>query len=216
LTAYQHYSLLASFRMGVENLSSEPAPYVIERVPVCVWCFNKAHRFHYISGDTALFRRRPEELVHRHVSMIDDPKGSWAERLDRIFSSKTAYDTVGPTSTQEHVIMHLRIRATSGSVIYAAGFAYNAGDPIPAVRELELAALAILQVLQNERAFTERFLHEVIAPCMSGAGLQLELLRLDSKARQIELPDRADEIQRSLDEAMRQVRAFNSRGEGTA
>ncbi len=196
--------------MDKGELSTGVAPSLIECVPACQWCFNKARRFHYVSGEPAFFRRQPEELLHRHLSMIDDPKGSWAERLDRIFSGKTPYGTPGPISEQGYKTVHIPIHATDGSVVYAAGFAYHAGDPIPAVRELELAALAILQVLRSERARRNRFLHDVVAPCLSGAGLQLELLRLDSQAQRVELPDRAGEIQRSLDEALRQLRTFGS------
>jgi signal transduction histidine kinase len=89
---------------------------------------------------------------------------------------------------------------------------FDAGDPVPTVRELELAALAILQVLQTERTRIERFLHDVVAQCLSSTGLQLELLRLEIEDPHMQTPtaSRTAEIQRALGEALSRVRAFSA------
>ena len=93
---------------------------------------------------------------------------------------------------------------------YVAGFAYRDGQEIPAAGELELAALAALQVLEKERLRTARFMHDVAAQCLSSTGLQLELLRLEMQARNVELPRLAADIERELDDALRRIRAFNA------
>jgi signal transduction histidine kinase len=196
--------------MGKADWNDKVAPVLIERVPLCQWGFTKSRRFLYISGNAAIFGRPPEELLHQHVSMVDDPSRSWAARLDRIFSGTAPYDTAGPTAEQDRVILHVPIHATDGSVAYAAGFSFVAGDPVPAIRELELAALAILQVLRTERARTERFLHDVVAQCLSSTGLQLELLRLEIEAHQMQTPSRTAEIQQALAEALRRIRIFSA------
>jgi signal transduction histidine kinase len=190
-------------------------PVLTEDVPACQWSFNKARRFHYLSGDSmGLFHRPPSELLHQHVSIADDPGGSWNARLDRIFSGNTTpFESTVSSPEQAYALIHLPIYARDSGVLYAAGFAYRAGRSIPAARELELAALAMLRVLETERARTERFLHDVVAQCLSGTGLQLELLRLEIEARKLEPPSRTGEIQRALEEALQRVRAFCSEEE---
>ena len=180
-------------------------------VPACQWTFNRERQFHYISGaSVALFGRVPEQLVHSGVSIIDDPNGSWAARLDRLFSGDTCLEqwTV-PVADVNYTLVHVPVHA-NGAVPYAAGFAYRDGYEIPAVPELELAARAALQVLETERARTARFLHDVAAQCLSSTGLQLELLRLELEAGSHEVRGPTTEIQRGLDEALKQLRAFSA------
>jgi len=185
-------------------------------VPVCQWSFNRGRQFHYICGDsTALFQRAPEELLHSDFSTVDNREGSWAARLDRLFSGDTALEewTV-PVSNRSYIVVHVPIYE-NGAISYVAGFAYRDGQEIPAAPELALAASAALQVLEAERERTARFLHDVAAQCLSSTGLQLELLRLELEARNIEVPALVAEIGRGLDEALRQVRTFSIRTEDT-
>ena len=180
-------------------------------VPVCQWSFDRERQFHYVSGDSAaLFGRVPEELVHSGVSIIDDPSGSWAARLDGLFSGNTALEewTV-PVPDGRCIIVHIPVRA-NGAVSYTAGFAYPDGHEIPAAPELELAARAALQALETERERTARFLHDVVAQCLSSTGLQLELLRLELEAGNREVRGYTTDIQRRLDETLKQVRAFSA------
>ena len=180
-------------------------------IPACQWSFNRERQFHYIGGaSAALFGRVPEELVHTGISTIDDPEGSWAARLDRLFSGNSALEewTV-PVSDGSYLIVHVPVHA-NGAVTYAAGFAYPDGHEIPAVPELELSARAVLQVLETERERTSRFLHDVVAQCLSSTGLQLELLRLELQAGNHDVRGHTTDIQRRLDEALKQVRAFSA------
>ncbi len=196
--------------MDKSDWNEKVAPVLIASVPLCQWGFTKSRRFLYISGNTDIFGRSPEELLHQHVSVIDDASRSWAARLDRIFSGGAPSDTATSGAGLDRAIIHVPIRAHGGSVAYAAGFSFPAGDPAPGVRELELAALAILQVLRTERGRTERFLHDVVAQCLSSTGLQLELLRLEIEGQQTEAPSRSAEIQQALAEALKRVRIFSS------
>ena len=185
----------------------------VERVPACQWSFNRARCFHYIGGDSsALFHRSSHELLHQHFSMIDNYE-VWEGHLNRIFSGSARFDLAPPSSSQPFTIIHLPIHSSGGGVAYAAGFAYRAGQPQPAASELELAALGILQVLEAERARTERFLHDMVAQCLSSTGLQLELMRLDAEVQDLDLPGRTREIQRSLEEALERVRRFSAEEE---
>jgi signal transduction histidine kinase len=185
--------------------------------PACQWSFNQARRFHYIAGDAAaIFHRTPAELVRQHVSMIDDASGSWAARLDRVFTGNAGLEAEVPPAGELHTMVHVPLRGDDGQVLYAAGFAYRAGQPAPAAEELELAALATLQVVDAERARTERFLHDVVAQCLSSTGLQIELLRLDAEARGLMLPVATSEIQSSLEQALDRIRTFSPREETEA
>lgn len=192
--------------MSKANLARSLADWI----PACQWSFNQAWCFHYVGGDSAaIFRRTSSELLRRHVSTIDDPKSSWAACLDRIFSGETRFES-SPASQGEYAVVHLPIHESGGGVAYAAGFAYRAGLPVPAASELELAALGILQVVDAERARTDRFLHDVIAQCLTSTGLELELQRLELEELGVELPDRTREIQRSLEDTLDQIRRFHA------
>jgi signal transduction histidine kinase len=182
-------------------------------LPACQWTFDRTRQFHHIGGDSAgLFERPAAELLRRPVTIIDDPQGRWAARLDRLFSGKIPFEQwTASISGIRHTLVQLALRASDGVVTHTAGFAYRDGTPLPPVAEMELAARAVLQVLETERARTTRFLHDVVAQCLSGTGLQLELLQLELQAREIVLPDRVAAIQRALEEALQQVREFSAK-----
>jgi len=192
--------------MNKANLARSLADWI----PACQWSFNQARCFHYIGGDApAVFRRASSELLRQHVSMIDDSRAHWATCLDHIFSSETRFESTPTASRVDYTITHLPIHESGGGVAYAAGFAYRSGLPVPSASELELIALGILQIVEADRARTQRFLHDVIAQCLSSTGLELELQRLELQAHGIELPDRTKEIQRSLEETLDQIRSFH-------
>jgi signal transduction histidine kinase len=176
--------------------------------------FTKSRRFLYISGNTDIFGRQPQELLYQPISIIDDASRLWAGRLDRIFSGVSTSDSASSAAGLGRVILHVPIHARGGGVAYAAGFSFPAGNPPPEVRELELAALAILQVLRTERERTERFLHDVVAQCLSSTGLQLELLGLELEGHQTQTPSRSAEIQLALADALKRVRTFSAGEEG--
>lgn len=182
------------------------------RVPACQWSFNRARQFHHISGDSlGFFHHPPAELLRRHVSIIDDSQGTWSIRLDRMFSGQAAIDQWTDASSEgEYVFILIPVHADDAAVIYTAGFGYRGGASFPAASELELAAIATLQVVETERARATRFLHDVVAQSLSGTGLQLELLQLEIRARNAEALKRAAEIQQSLEEVLKLVREFSA------
>lgn len=193
--------------MSKANLARSLADWI----PACQWSFNQARCFHYIGGDSAaVFHRPSSDLWRCHVSTIDNPKGSWAACLDRIFSGETRFESMPPASRNEYTVFHLPIHESGGGVAYAAGFAYRVELPMPSASDLELTALGILQIVEAERARTDRFLHDVIAQCLTSTGLELELQRLELEGLGVELPDRAREVQRSLEETLDQIRNFHA------
>jgi len=191
--------------MSKANLARSLADWI----PACQWSFNQARCFHYIGGDSvAVFHQGSSSLMRCHVSMIDDSEGSWAACLDKIFSGESRFESTTPGSQNEYALVHLPVHESGGAVAYAAGFAFGAGLPVPSAAELELAALGILQILEAERARMTRFLHDVIAQCLTSTGLELELQRLELEGMGVELPERARDVQRSLEETLDQIRKF--------
>jgi signal transduction histidine kinase len=178
--------------------------------PVCHWAFNQSRRFEYISGNSAaLFRRELSELVNQHISTIDDAPGSWAARLERVFTGSTLVEPYARWASNEHYsLIHLPLRAENASVLYAAGFAFAADQKTSAVPALELAALLSIEALKTDRARVARFLHDIVAQSLSGTGLQVELLRMEIERRGLELSGPIEDLQRFLDEALTRVRRF--------
>jgi len=196
----------------MSNAVAHDAVFQRNPAPSCQWSFNRLHEFHHISGDSlGLFHRLPTDLARRHVSIIDDPPGTWSARLDRMFLGRAPIDqwmAAGPGG--QCAVVQVPVHAADGTVLYVAGFAFPAGSPLPAAPELELAAAAILQVVESERTRATRFLHDVVAQSLSGTGLQLELLQLEIQAQSAEALKRTAEIQRSLEELLKLIREFNA------
>ena len=61
----------------------------------------------------------------------------------------------------------------------------------------------------TDRERAAGLLHDKIGGALTGVGVQLELLRMDVEAGQPEMAARIREIQRSLDEALEEVRALS-------
>jgi len=180
--------------------------------PSCHWSFNSAHEFHHVSGDAvSLFGRPAADLRRRHVSIIDDPSGTWSARLDRMFQRQTPIEqSAAPGPEREYTLFHVPVHADHGAAIYVAGFAFPAGSPLPCATELEWAAYAILQALDLERTRATRFLHDVVAQSLSGTGFQIELLKPEIHAQSAQALKRTLEIQKSLDEVLKLIREFNA------
>lgn len=182
------------------------------RGPVCQWSFNRAHQFHHVSGDSAgLFHRPAAGLLRQHVSVIDDAQRSWSTGLDRLFSGETHLEQwTAASPAGEHALFHLPVRDAGGAVTYVAGFAFPAGVAFSAASGLEWVAVAMLQAVESERTRATRFLHDVVAQSLSGAGLQLELLQIEVRTRTAQGCPRAAGIQQSLEKVLKLIREFNA------
>jgi len=70
-------------------------------------------------------------------------------------------------------------------------------------------ALAALEKQQQERGKLARVLHDDVAQILSGAGLQLDILRMDLAASFPRISSCTEEIQELLDRAVRQIRELS-------
>ena len=198
--------------MGFSAMQEDTGVPQANRAPACQWSFNRARQFHHISGDSSrFFHRIPAELLRQHVSIMDDSEGSWAARLDRIFSGQAQIEQWSTASPgPEFALVHVPVTATGGEVIYAAGFAFPAGRPLPSAAELESAAIIALQAVATERSRSNRFLHDIVAQGLSGTGLQIELLRSEIQAGNTPAQARASGIQQWLEDVLILIREFNA------
>ena len=73
-------------------------------------------------------------------------------------------------------------------------------------RRFRALALAALENEQSERGKLARMLHDEVAQLLSGAGLQLDILRMDLQDRVPEIVSRTAEIQSLLERVVRHVR----------
>ena len=67
-------------------------------------------------------------------------------------------------------------------------------------------ALAAIEHEQSERGMLARVLHDEVAQILSGAGLQLDILRMDLQERVPEIVSRTAEIQSLLERVVRHIR----------
>ncbi len=85
-----------------------------------------------------------------------------------------------------------------------AGFELDANSD--SEQRFRALALAALENEQSERGKLARMLHDEVAQLLSGAGLQLDILRMDLQDRVPEIVSRTAEIQSLLERVVRHVR----------
>ncbi len=98
-------------------------------------------------------------------------------------------------------------------MVFVAGFAFPAAGTAPSERDLELAAIIMLDAVDAERMRATRFLHDEVAQSLSGVGLQLELLQQEMQPQTAEALKRVAAVQHVLDEVLQLVRQFNAPGQ---
>ena len=85
-----------------------------------------------------------------------------------------------------------------------AGFELDAN--FDSEQRFRALALAALEDEQSERGKLARMLHDEVAQLLSGAGLQLDILRMDLQDRVPEIVSRTAEIQSLLERVARHIR----------
>jgi two-component system NarL family sensor kinase len=85
-----------------------------------------------------------------------------------------------------------------------AGFELDANSD--SEQRFRALALAALENEQSERGKLARMLHDEVAQLLSGAGLQLDILRMDLQDRVPEIVSRTAEIQSLLERVVRHIR----------
>ena len=82
-------------------------------------------------------------------------------------------------------------------------------DMTESQRFLQRMIVSIINARDVESNRVSRLLHDEVGQVLTGVGLLLDVLKLDYRTQTPELVDRVNEIQKTLDQAVRQVRSLS-------
>lgn len=185
----------------------------LEQGPACSWIIDRQYRFHSAWGNCLpLFRKPAAELRNNFLIEVlgEGAGGAWMGRIDRVFGGETLFlreRTTSPDLT--HAITHFPLRSAAGEVVFAGGLAQDISLLSAAERQLRHTALRILKTQDADRGRLARFLHDDVGQCLSSAGLQLDLLRMDLEQHVPAISSRTAEIQQVLEGVMARVREYS-------
>lgn len=184
---------------------------LLEQGPGCTWALRRDLAVHCVFGDSLpLFGIPSAELAGRSLLEVlpQEIRESWRDRTERAFRGETI-------AVREHASSRL-FSITSypvlvdGQIALAGGTALDLTPWNAAGQELQNTAPNVLAVRELERTRFARFLHDEVGQCLSAAGLQLDLLRMDLEDLVPAVPARTAEIQEVLDRVMQRVREFSN------
>ena len=178
---------------------------LLQQSPGCTWLLNRALQFHAIYGNArGVFGLPAEALAGLNFTDLAAPgmQPSWIRRIERVFSGETicAGGRFGKTALAYSITL-FPIRSPEGEIVFAAGAAPELPD-----RDL---VLRLLSARETDRARVSKWLHDHVGQCLSAAGLQLDLLRMDFAESALPISQRTAEIQSMLDSVMKLVREFS-------
>jgi signal transduction histidine kinase len=180
---------------------------MLEASPGCAWALRRDLAFERVFGDPRpLFGAPSADLAGRGLPEVLPPGtlALWRERVARVFAGESLRvrerAAAGLFSVSWYPVRD------GGRIAFAAAAAHDLGPWIAAERALRGSALKVLQDQESERARLARFLHDEVGQCLSAAGLQLDLLRMDLEPVLPGAPARAAEVQRVLERVMERVR----------
>lgn len=184
---------------------------LLEQGPGCTWALRRDLAVHCVFGDSLpLFGTPPAELAGRSLleALPQEIRETWRDRTERAFGGETV-------AVREHAGSRLFSITyypvlVEGEIAYAGGTAVDLTPWNAAEQELRNTALNVLATRELERTRFARFLHDEVGQCLSAAGLQLDLLRMDLEDTAPEVPARTAEIQEVLERVMQRVREFSS------
>ena len=191
---------------------------LLDQGPVCSWLLTGGLVFERVFGNAIpLFHKPGPELCGASLAELLPPENcqAWGERVRRVFAGESFLFREQHYSGAFSV--HLFPVCTEPpEIAFAGGFAVDSTAWNGAAQELRNAALKVLNAREAERARLARFLHDEVGQCLSAAGLQLDLLRMDLESDVPTISSRTAEIQEVLDRVMEQVRCYTSELDASA
>ncbi|MFN7992599.1 MAG: histidine kinase [Bryobacteraceae bacterium] len=179
------------------------ADLVSRQIPACSWLLKPDGRFHAAFGDTgSIFGEAAVELAGRsfYEQFERSERRPWKGRVTRVLSGDTisAQARMGGDGLECSITL-FPFRG------WAAGFAHVAYQ----TGAYQTAALSrVFRERDAERLRVCRRLHDDVGQCLSAAGLQLDLLRMDLAEAGFPALSRTAEIQAMLDRVMEVVRGI--------
>lgn len=187
------------------------AAMLLQQSPACHWILDRNYSFVFIHGNSVpLFQKTPDALkgVRLRDVLPEAVAGAWANRIDSVFGGESLLVRERVPSGL-YSVSHFPLRSGAGDVLYAAGFAQDVTPFIMAEQELRNTTLRVLKAQEAERGRLSQFLHDEVGQCLSSAGLQLDLLRMDLEGEMPGISPRTGEIQRVLESLMERIREFS-------
>ncbi|MCL5743214.1 MAG: histidine kinase [Acidobacteria bacterium] len=187
------------------------AGMLLQQSPACHWILDRSYSFVCIFGNSVpLFQKNPDALNGASLRDVlpEAVARAWANRVDSVFGGESLLVRERVPSGL-YSVSHFPLRAASGEVLYAAGFARDVTPFIMAEQELRNTTLRVLKAQEAERGRLSQFLHDEVGQCLSSAGLQLDLLRMDLEGEMPGISSRTGEIQHVLESLMERIREFS-------
>lgn len=183
---------------------------MLEQGPGCAWICRRDAVIECAFGDAVpLFGVDAANLAGRSLLDLVPPENRplWHDLLWRVFAGETL--VLRERGAGGHFSIACYPLRLDGAIAFAAATATGAGDPNDAGSQARGMALKLLKAGDDDRALLARFLHDEVGQCLSAAGLQLDLLRMDMEGAAPDLPARTAEIQQLLERVMERVREFS-------
>lgn len=182
---------------------------LLEAAPWCTWAIRPDLTFHLIYGNPLpLFGIPASGLTGRKLADVLPPqtRDIWQQRAERVFAGERLSLREQAASGLVSAVWY-PVRE-GGEIAFAAGAAMDMSPLSTSERGLRHTALKVLQARESERTRLARFLHDEVGQCLSAAGLQLDLLRMDLEPVLPDIPARTAEVQQVLERVMERVREF--------
>ena len=196
--------------MGNSQQAKRLCEMLLEQAPACTWMLRRDLTFERVFGISApLFGKPPEALAGHPLldSVPHERRTAWQERIERVFRGESIILRERFASGLFSMV-HFPMRVPDGDIRYAAGTALEVTAIHAAEQELRYTAINVLKAQETERARLSRFLHDEVGQCLSAAGLQLDLLRMDLECTVPNIRTRTAEVQQVLEGVMQRVREF--------
>jgi len=187
------------------------ADLLLQQSPACHWILDRSHSFRCIYGDSLpLFQKVPAALEGANLRDVlpEGTVSAWVGRVDRVFCGESLL-VREKVPSGFYSVSHFPLRSASGEILYAAGVAQDVTPFIMAEQELRNSTVRVLKAQETERGRLSKFLHDEVGQCLSSAGLQLDLLRMDLESELPGISSRTGEIQHVLEGLMERVREFS-------
>jgi signal transduction histidine kinase len=185
---------------------------LLEQGPGCSWLLDRHLHFLRVFGNALpLFGKPAADLTGAGLLGVLPPAhhDPWRERVERVFGGETLVFRERSASNLPFSITHFPVREDGPEIALAGGTALEISVVETIEQELRNTALNVLKAQDAERARLARFLHDEVGQCLSAAGLQLDLLRMDAESAAPDVPARTREVQQLLESVMERVREFS-------
>jgi signal transduction histidine kinase len=185
---------------------------LLHQGPGCWWVLDKDLTFGPVFGSSVqLFGKPAADLSGAGLHEIVPPaRGKvWRKRVARVLRGEALALRERGAGGLLFSVRMFPVRNGGAEIAFAGCAALEITALESVEQKLRHTVLNVLRTQETERARLARFLHDEVGQCLSAAGLQLDLLRMDAETNHADVPGRTQEVQRLLETVMEQVREFS-------